>query len=398
MSMQRAKPTTKTNQQNQRFTGIVLAAAILLFSYMILNIATILDYPDSGSLLVAASSLLLPFIASLIAVHRQKPYLADWLWAGFLITIPMLGNWLLPHIAWLSSTMLWGIAAAIALGLAIIVKSKACLVISAVFLMVWGWFAYMSNPPADFLWPYLLLLILGMAWSKHTDNKVASAAFAISLVIWTLFTAQAATVIQPDRTTQIAWVSSLFLLTCLLILHATGNQKKPLGFDGLILIIASALLAGLTFLPFLQPSPSHQIETAIVLWVLLAALLFLVSLIAVIYGKLKIIDRAGIIATLLLVLMAIFTPINPMLYPLWLGLGTGAMSLVGIWLAIRAFAAKNTPYGFCGLGIWGGSVLLAAHNIDDQWLRIAVLAVYSFAAVGFYLAAERQHLGKEPRI
>ncbi|MCF6293105.1 MAG: hypothetical protein L3J04_06910 [Robiginitomaculum sp.] len=400
--MQKPEQLDQTNTQNQRFSGIVLSAAILLFSYMILNIATILDYPDSGSLLVAASSLLPPFIASLIAVHLQKRHLANWLWAGFLIAIPMLGNWLLPYLEWLSSTMLWGISAAIALGLTIITKSRICLVISAVVLMIWGWFAYMSNPPADFLWSYLLLLMLGMAWSKRTENQIASALFAIALVIWTLFTAQAAMVIHPYITAQVTWISSLFLLTCLLVLHATSNKKKPLGFDGLILIIASTIGPAFTFYLFSVDiisilTTATRSSTASLLWVLLAALLVLVSLISLIYGRLKSIDRAGIITLLLLILIAIFAPISPSFFPLWLAITTGTLSIAGIWLALRAFAAKNTLYGFCGLGIWGGSVLLATYNINDQWLQIAVLAIYSFAAVGFYLAAERQHLKKKPK-
>ncbi|MBL4616738.1 MAG: hypothetical protein JKY46_03505 [Robiginitomaculum sp.] len=397
--MQKPEQLDQKNTQNQRFSATVLTAAILLLSYMVLSIASILDYPGISGILIAASSLLPPFIASLIAVHLQKRHLANWLWAGFLITIPMLGNWLLPYLEWLSPPMLWGIAAAIALGLAIIVKSGICLVTSSAFLMVWGWFAYMSNPPADFLWPYLLLLMLGMAWSKHTENQIASASFAISLVIWTAFTAQAATVVHPYIVAQITWMSSLFLLTCLLILHATSNKKKPLGFDGLILIIASTLGPAFTFHLFSvyiisMLTTATRSSTASLLWVLLAVLLVSVSLISLIYGKLKSIDRAGIIALLLLILIAIFVPISPKFFPLWLGLATGALSIAGIWLALRGFAAKNTAYGFCGLGIWGGSVLLAAHYIDGQWLRIAVLAIYSFTAVGFYLGSERKYLKK----
>lgn len=368
-----------------------------MLSSMVLSIASILNYSGIGGILIAVSSLLIPLSASLIAERLQKQYLAKWLWAGFLITIPLLGNWLLPRIDGLSSAMLWGVVAAISLGLTITVRSNVCLVVSAFFLMIWSWFAYTSNPPADFLWPHLLLAMLGLAWSRRSNNQVASALFVIALLIWTGFTAQAAMVMQPFLTTQITWVTSLFLLTCLLVLHASSNKKSTPGIDILILIIASVIAASFAFSPF-APSPlATQNYAANFLWVLLAISLLLLSFISLAYINLKTVDRIGIIALLLLTLVGIFASFEINYYPLWLGLGTGTLSFAGIWLAMRGFVAENTIYGFCGLGIWGGSVLLAAHNIDDQWLRIAVLALYSFAAVGFYLASERQRLKKAPK-
>lgn len=378
--------------QNQPFAAAILAAGTGLFSITLLSIAKTFALPSTTSMAIVGVGSAIPLIAILIAKAAKQDALVDWLCGSLLISLLFAGIWVLPDFQPLPTPMIWGVITALSLALAIFAGSRICLILCAGISLIWCWQAYAANPPADFLWPALLVFALGITWAKRQQNPLAKLLFVLALLLWSALSAQVAIASQIGGTAPIALTSALFLLTTCLLIKATQSQRARIGPDHLLLIVASALAAGFAFSPFSSPAPIASTGLVLFLWLLLAALLSILSLIALAKSRYKAIDRIGLFGLLVLLLATIFITPNASNYLWWLIIGTSSLAVAGIWLSARGFADQNPAAGFGGLMIWGGSILLSSQGIEDQWLRVIVLALYSISAVGFYLAAERQYL------
>jgi len=390
MSLEPPERPEDTNSKNISFAAPLLAAAALLFSLTLLALAKTLNDTELVTFLIIALAALLPLFGAILAKWTRHAALADWFWASFVLSFLAAANQLDFNLAANSGPMILGISAAVSLSTAIFAKSRISLLLTSVILMAWSIKAYTSNPPAEFLWPYLLLVSLAIAWSWRQQNHIAAIGFAISIVIWTGFTAQAATVLRVGGSAQIALIAALFLGICCLLLLVTRKQRNQLDWDELILGVTGAGAAAFAFSPFASFFPEPAQSQTLLLWALLSSFLLIIGAFCIIKHPGNRSDKIGIALVMSLLIIAVFAPIGPVEPWWWNGIGGGILSIAGIWLSARGFAATDNKTGFAGLAIWATSVLLSSNGLEQQWLKIAILAIYSITAVGFYLLAERQ--------
>ncbi len=388
MSQQFSRPNTETNAS---FAAPLLAAAFLLLSLTLLTTAEALKAGGWALWSIIAIAAILPAPGAILASWKGNAVLADWLWSGFVLCLLVTAHHVIPEQSLVSGAAMWGVMTAIALATAIFTGSGTSLLLTIPIMMVWCVLAYASNPPAEFLWPYLLLIALGIAWAERQQNQFAATGFALALIMWTGFTAQAAIVLRVGGLAQISLMAALFLSAVVMVIRATRKPKPIITWDELVIIMASASAAGLAFSPFATFTPNPGQTDGLLYWVLLSAILLLIVVLAVLNSNESKLDKAGLFMLAGVLILVVFAPLDPVKSWWWDGAGGGVLSIVGIWIASRGFANADPKTGFGGMAIWAVSVLLTSSGLEQQWLRVAIFALYSVTAVGFYLLAERQY-------
>lgn len=376
----------------------VLAGAVVLIALSLLAFAKTFASSSNVSWMLAGAALILPLMIASAANLTRRAELTDWLWGSFCLASLLSGLYFAPTLPQVPEAVLWGLGATLALAIAALFHSRISLIVCGLVSLVWIWNAYSSDPPVDFLWPFLLVFSVGISLCNRQPNPLAAIGFALGLVLWSGLTMQAAIVLRAAGSTQITLIGSLFLLVSALLVHAA--QPKParrLQWPTLILVISSALVASYAISPLASIAEFSQSPVNRYLWLLATSTLLGLGVSMIVLSTPRRIDQFGLAAALVLLALGIFVLPAITLPIWWRGAAAGILSLAAIWLAARGFAAADRRAGIAGLGIWGGSVLLTTYGIELPWVRALVLALYSSVAVGFYLAAERQNRSRPNR-
>jgi len=215
---------------------------------------------------------------------------------------------------------------------------------------------------------------------------------ALSLVVWTALTAQAALVLQTMGSGQIALLSSLFLLVSALLvpIPMSSAQRRAPAYR-LILLIGSALAVSFTGFATNGSVPAQISTASLPVLGLLAGALLALGILALVFSKRRSLDQAGLLVLLILLTLGIFGlgALQPTFW--WRSVLSAILSVTGIWMAARAFAVSDMRAGLVGLGFWAIAVLQATLFVEQNWIRVALLALFSLVAVAFYLNSEKQN-------
>lgn len=375
----------------------VLAGAALLFALMLISVADALHGSSPVRWAGFALAPILPLAAGLWAYAKSHRELGNWLIGSFLAALLATGLRFAGDLSWLHNWQVWGMMAAMALGLSALFRSGVALCISGLAALGWVWLAYSANPPVDFLWSFLVIATLGLAQARRDDSALGAVIFAGGLIIWTGLSMQAAVVLGALGMVQAGLLAGLFLLTCALLLHAGTKQvaARPssglhLGAAVLVLLLAAAIATAFAFSPFAVSSKIADLnQPAYWMWVGACITLVVLALIATVFGGHALHDQAALLVGLILLAFAVLILPGLHLPMWWKAAGAGLLSLAAVWFSVRSFTAQNKQAGIAGLAIWGGTVLLTTSGLASQGQRIALFALFSLVAAGLYVGAER---------
>jgi hypothetical protein len=383
-------------QPRADLTAPILAGAILLLSLTLLALAQTLAGSTLWTGLILGAALCLPGIAALISKSFEQSDLEDWFWGAFVIATLVIGLFLVRQSPNTPPSIGWGAGAMVALGISALFRSNIALTFASAIAGAWVWFAYTSNPPVDFLWSFLLVFSAGLALCMQFSHKAAAIGFALGLLLWTVMTAQVALTYQVAGSSQIAFFGSLFLLTAgLLSPHGHGGIQIQMPWHRVVLFTGSALGAAFAVSPFASSAGFVVPAPGLYVWWALGGGILVCGVLALVFGQFTMLDELALLALLILLLFGVFG--LPLLHPplWWKSVGAGVLSMAGIWMASRGLSASDRRAGLAGLGIWAAAVLLSSHGIEQNWVKAAVLGLFSLVAVGFYLNSEQQFQNRQ---
>ncbi len=382
-------PNSRLNHTN--FAAPILAGAVLLLVLALHTFALSMIAAPKTSQMLALGAPLLALLIAWFSSYRDQRNLADWLWASFIIAVVVVALSAHQSISLiLPVSQIWGLCAALALVVSALFRGRICLYVTSGLSGAWVYFSYATDSGIIFLWPFLLVFAIGIALAISRKNALAATFFCGALLLWTLFSAQSAIALHAAGSSQIAFLSSLFLLCCAFLVPTTQNTPQ-MQWHQIILLISSALAASFAISTFATFGPFASLPPAQYLWWALAIGLLVLGCIGLLNAHAHTLDRIGVFALMVLLVLGMFALPFMSLPSWWHSLSAGILSLAGIWMAARALRAGNTRAALAGLGIWGAAVLLSSHGIEQTWMRAVVLAVYSVVAVGFYLSGETKN-------